>query len=98
MPELPDLTVYVESLERFVGGRTIESVRLVTPFLVRSWDPPLKAVVGKKVTSVERIAKRIVLGVEDDLYLVVHLMIAGRFHWKKRGAATSRRTDHLALD
>ncbi len=98
MPELPDLTIYVEALERFIGGRAIESVRLATPFLVRSFDPPLSAVSGKKVTSVERIAKRIVIGVEGDLFLVIHLMIAGRFHWKKRGAALARRTDHLALD
>jgi formamidopyrimidine-DNA glycosylase len=98
VPELPDLTIYVEALERFIGGRAIESVRLATPFLVRSFDPPLSAVSGKKVTSVERIAKRIVIGVEGDLFLVIHLMIAGRFHWKKRGAALSRRTDHLALD
>lgn len=98
MPELPDLTVYVEALDRFIVGRTIESIRLVTPFLVRTWDPPLLAATGKKVTSVERIAKRIVIGVEGDLYLVIHLMIAGRFHWRKRGALVSRRTDHLALD
>ena len=98
MPELPDLTVYVESLERFIGDRIIEGVRLATPFLVRSWETPLSVVVGKKVTSIERIAKRIVLGVEDDIYLVIHLMIAGRFHWRKRGASISRKTDHLALD
>lgn len=98
MPELPDLTIYVEALERFIGERRIESVRLATPFLVRSFDPPLSAVGGRKVTSVERLAKRIVIGLEEDLFLVVHLMIAGRFHWKKRGAALVRRTDHLALD
>ncbi len=98
MPELPDLTVYVEALDRFIVGRTVESIRLVTPFLVRTWDPPLLAATGRKVTSVERIAKRIVIGVEGELYLVIHLMIAGRFHWKKRGALVSRRTDHLALD
>lgn len=98
MPELPDLTVYVEALERFIGGRAIESARLAAPFLVRSFDPPLSAVVGRKVRSVERVAKRIVIGVEGDLFLVVHLMIAGRFHWKKRGSALARRTDHLAFD
>jgi formamidopyrimidine-DNA glycosylase len=98
MPELPDLSIYVEALDRFIGGRVIESVRLATPFLVRSWDPPLSDVRGKNVASVERVAKRIVLGVEGDLFLVIHLMIAGRFHWRKRGAAVSRRTDHLALD
>ncbi|HQZ15577.1 MAG TPA: DNA-formamidopyrimidine glycosylase family protein [Vicinamibacteria bacterium] len=98
MPELPDLTAYVEALDRFIGGRAIESIRQATPFLVRTWDPPLSAASGRRVTSVERIAKRIVIGVEGDLFLVIHLMIAGRFHWKKRGAAIARRTDHLALD
>ncbi len=98
MPELPDLTVYVEALDRFIGGRTIQSIRQATPFLVRTWDPPLSAASGRRVTSVERIAKRIVIGVEGEVYLVIHLMIAGRFHWKKRGASISRRTDHLALD
>jgi formamidopyrimidine-DNA glycosylase len=98
MPELPDLTVYVEALDRFIGGRAIESIRQATPFLVRTWDPPLSAAKERRVISVERIAKRIVIGVEGGLFLVIHLMIAGRFHWKKRGAAISRRTDHLALD
>ncbi len=98
MPELPDLTVYVEALDRFISGRTIESIRQATPFLVRTWDPPLSEAGGRRVVSVERIAKRIVIGVEGGLFLVIHLMIAGRFHWKKRGASISRRTDHLALD
>lgn len=64
MPELPDLTVYVEALDRFIAGRVIDSVRLATPFLVRTWDPPLSAAAGRRVVSVERIAKRIVIGVE----------------------------------
>ncbi len=98
MPELPDLTAYVEALDRFIGGRVIEAARMATPFLLRTWDPPLAAVVGKRVTSIERIAKRMVIGTEDDLFLVIHMMIAGRFHWRKKGAAISRRTDHLALD
>jgi formamidopyrimidine-DNA glycosylase len=98
MPELPDLTVYVQALDRFISGRAIESIRQATPFLVRTWDPPLSEASGRRVVSVERIAKRIVIGVEGDLFLVIHLMIAGRFHWKKRGASISRRTDHLALD
>lgn len=98
MPELPDLTAYVHALERFIVGRTVESVRLVTPFLVRSWEIPVSTVSGKRVLGAERIAKRIVLSFEEDLHFVIHLMIAGRFHWRKRGAAVSRRTDHLALD
>ena len=98
MPELPDLNAYVEALERFIAGRAIESIRQATPFLVRTWEPPLSAAGGRRVTSVERIAKRIVIGVDGELFLVIHLMIAGRFHWKKRAAVVSRRTDHLALD
>lgn len=98
MPELPDLTAYVEALDRFINGRVIETARLATPFLVRTWDPPLSAVNGKRVVSIERIAKRMVIGLEDDLFLVIHLMISGRFHWRKKGAAVSRRADHLALD
>ncbi len=98
MPELPDLTLYVEALDRFIVGRTIEAVRLATPFFLRTWDPPVSAVSGQRVLSVERMAKRIVIGIEGNLFLVIHLMIAGRFHWKKRAAALSRRTDHLALD
>jgi len=98
VPELPDLTAYVEALDRFIVGRTVESVRLVTPFLVRSWEIPVSAVNGKRVVSAERIAKRLVLGFDDDLFFVIHLMIAGRFHWRRRGAGAARRTDHLALD
>ncbi len=98
MPELPDLTAYVQALDRFVVGRTIQSVRLVTPFLVRTWAPPLSLARGARVLSAERIAKRIVIGIEGEVFLVIHLMIAGRFHWKKRGASASRRTVHLALD
>lgn len=98
MPELPDLTAYVEALERFINGRVIDSTRLVTPFLVRSWQTPLSTITGRRVVSIERIAKRLVIGVEGDLYLVIHLMIAGRFHWKKRLASVSRKMDHLALD
>ena len=98
MPELPDLTTYVEALDRFIVGRVVRSVRLATPFLVRTWDPPISAAASKTVVSVERVAKRIVIGVEGDMFLVIHLMIAGRFHWRKPGAAISRRTDHIALD
>jgi len=98
VPELPDLTAYVEALGRFIVGRTVESSRLVTPFLVRTWEIPVSAVNGKRVVSAERIAKRLVLGFDEDLFFVIHLMIAGRFHWRKRGAGVSRRTDHLALD
>jgi formamidopyrimidine-DNA glycosylase len=98
MPELPDITVYVEALERRLQGEVVEEVRLASPFLLRSVEPPLDDAIGKKVLSVRRLGKRIVLGLEDDLWLVFHLMIAGRFHWKKRGAKLAGRHALAAFD
>jgi len=86
LPELPDVTVYVEALCRRVVGQPLEEVRLNTPFLLRSVDPPLAELIGKPVVAVERIGKRIVLELENELFVVIHLMIAGRLHWKARGA------------
>src|SRR5262245_31584855 len=86
MPELPDITVYIEALERRVAGRAIEEVRLNTPFLLRTVDPPIAAVVGKTVRDVRRLGKRIAIGLDDELFIVFHLMIAGRLHWKASGA------------
>jgi formamidopyrimidine-DNA glycosylase len=91
MPELPDITVYVEALERRLEGATLDQLRLATPFLLRTVDPPLSALVGKRVTGVSRLGKRIVIALENELYLVVHLMIAGRLHWKARGAKRGRK-------
>jgi formamidopyrimidine-DNA glycosylase len=85
MPELPDITVYVEALERRVIGERLEGVRIQSPFLLRTFDPPLDSVNGKKVREIRRLGKRIVLGLDDDLWLVLHLMIAGRLHWKEPG-------------
>ncbi len=85
MPELPDVTIYVERLRALVGDQPLEAVRLASPFLLRSVDPPLSEARGKKLLTVERIGKRIVLGLESDLFLVIHLMIAGRLKWRKRG-------------
>ena len=88
MPELPDLSAYLESLERLIRDRRLVSVKLFNPFLLRTALPPLESAGGKKVLSLSRIGKRIVFGLEDDLYLVLHLMIAGRLHWpgkKTRG-------------
>ena len=88
MPELPDLTSYVESLQRLIRGQRLISVKLFNPFLLRTALPPLDSTAGKRVLSLSRIGKRIVFGLEDDLYLVLHLMIAGRLHWpgkKTRG-------------
>ncbi len=98
MPELPDITVYVEALERRLCGEVMEEVRLASPFLLRSVEPPLDDAIGKTVTSVRRLGKRIVIGLEDDLWLVFHLMIAGRFHWKKRGTKLAGRHALAAFD
>ncbi len=87
MPELPDITVYIEALERRIVGQPLETIRLASPFLLRSVDPPLAAVDAKAVTHLRRLGKRIVIGFEDDLFLVLHLMIAGRLWWKDAGAA-----------
>ena len=84
MPELPDIIVYCERLSEYIGGRTLEGVRIASPALVRTFDPSYRECVGKKVTTVHNMAKRIVLGFEDDLFLVIHLMISGRLRWKPR--------------
>lgn len=91
MPELPDITVYVEALGRRVVGQPFHEVRLKTPFLLRSVDPPLAELIGKRVVAVERTGKRIVLELDDDLFVVIHLMIAGRLHWKPKGAKAGAR-------
>jgi formamidopyrimidine-DNA glycosylase len=82
MPELPDVTVYVERVAERVVGHTFERVRLASPFLLRSVDPPIGDVAGHRVTAVERLGKRIVFGLEDDYFLVLHLMVAGRLKWQ----------------
>ena len=99
MPELPDIVVYVESLERRIVGRTLEQVRLNGPFVLRTAVPPLADVVGKRILAVRRIGKRIVLIVEGELFVVLHLMIAGRLRWIEAGGkppATSLATFHFA--
>ena len=98
MPELPDVVVYVERLEELLRGRRIEGVRLASPFLVRSVSPPLREAEGKRVLAVERLGKRIVLELEDALYLVFHLMIAGRFHWRAPGVPIPRKVGLVAFD
>jgi formamidopyrimidine-DNA glycosylase len=85
MPELPDVTVYLEALERTVVGRRLERVRIANPFVLRSYDPPLEAASGRTVTGVRRIGKRVVLDLGDELFLVIHLMIAGRLRWRSPG-------------
>jgi formamidopyrimidine-DNA glycosylase len=85
LPELPDILAYVEALERSVVGHPVVALRLSSPFLVRSVEPPIASLVGQKVTGVERIGKRIVFAFEDELFLVLHLMIAGRLRWRAVG-------------
>ena len=98
MPELPDVTVYVERLDALVGGATLERVRLRSPFVLRSVDPEITELEGRRVESVRRIGKRIVLGFDDDLFLVIHLMIAGRLRWREPGAKIPGRIGHGAFD
>jgi formamidopyrimidine-DNA glycosylase len=98
MPELPDITVYVERLTSLVGSAVLTGVRLKSPFLLRSVSPPLSAVNGRVVRGVRRLGKRIVLELEGDLFLVLHLMIAGRLHWKKPGAPLGGRISLAAFD
>jgi formamidopyrimidine-DNA glycosylase len=98
LPELPDITVYVEALRRRVVGQPLDEVRLKTPFLLRTVEPPLDDLIGKRVVGVERLGKRIVLEMDDDLFVVIHLMIAGRLHWKALGAKGGGRSDLAAFD
>ena len=98
MPELPDIVVYIEALEKRILGQTLERVRLASPFLLRTVDPPLRAVEGQTVRELRRIGKRIAVGVDGDLWLVLHLMIAGRLHWRERGVKVSRPRGLAAFD
>ena len=98
MPELPEITAYLEGLERTVVGHPLERVRLRSPSLLRTWDPPLSAAEGKRVVAVRRIGKRVVWAMDEELFLVFHLMISGRFHWKRKGAAVPRKNAHAAFD
>jgi formamidopyrimidine-DNA glycosylase len=98
MPELPDVTVYIEALSQRVLNRPIETIRIGSPFVLRSFDPPIAAAHGKKVQALRRLGKRVVFVLEDELFVVVHLMIAGRFHWKPRGAKIARKYGQAAFD
>ena len=98
MPELPDVTVYVECIVAKCVGRTVERIRIASPFVVRSVDPPIYEIEGKTVRDVRRIGKRIAIGLDDDLWIVIHLMIAGRFRWLKSGAKIPGRLGLAAFD
>ena len=98
MPELPDIVSYITALEPRVVGHRLERVRIFTPFLLRTVAPAVAEAEGKVVTGVQRVGKRIAIGVEDDLWLVIHLMIAGRLHWRAANAKTGGRQNLAAFD
>ena len=97
MPELPDVLAYLTGLQRQIGGRRIDAIQLRSPFLVRTFEPKLDTAVGRRIVGFRRLGKRIVWALEDDLFLVIHLMIAGRFHWKKTGTRPTRKIDLAAF-
>jgi len=98
VPELPDITVYIDHLESRLVGQTLERVRLLNPFVLRSVTPPIAAAEGTKVTGVRRLGKRIVIALESELFLVLHLMIAGRLRWAGKGAKLPGRITLAAFD
>jgi formamidopyrimidine-DNA glycosylase len=98
MPELPDISAYIKALEKRIAGQTLERVRVGSPFLLRTVEPPVSTAEGRSVQSLRRIGKRIAIGLEGDVWLVLHLMIAGRLHWKKRDAKLGGRQNLAALD
>jgi formamidopyrimidine-DNA glycosylase len=98
VPELPDIVVYLEALEKRILGQRLEQARIASPFLLRTAHPPLSCVEGKTVRRFCRLGKRICIGLDDELWLVLHLMIAGRLHWKKRGAKVAPPRGLAAFD
>jgi len=98
MPELPDITVYIEALEARILNETYERTRLASPFLLRTVDPPMSELENRRVQSLKRVGKRIAVELEGDLWFVIHLMIAGRLHWKKHGAPIPKKRAPAAFD
>ena len=98
MPELPDLTVYLDFLQANVVGQTLERIRIASPFVLRTADPPVSAFENKRVLGLRRMGKRLILEFEDELFMVIHLMIAGRFRWKERGAPITGKIGLAAFD
>lgn len=98
MPELPDVVVYIEALEARVVGQPLAGVRIVSPLLLRTFEPPLEACFGKRVRRLRRLGKRIAFGLEDDYWVVLHLMIAGRLHWRPPGAKPPGKRGLAAFD
>jgi len=98
MPELPDIALYLDALASRVVGKQLERLRIASPFLLRTADPPVADLVGRAIRDVRSLGKRIVLALEDDYFVVLHLMIAGRLHWKPAGAPIPRRAGLAAFD
>jgi formamidopyrimidine-DNA glycosylase len=98
VPELPEITAYLEAFERTILGHPIERVRLQSPSLLRTWDPPVSAIEGLAVRGLSRIGKRVVWELDGDVFVVFHLMLTGRFKWVKAGAAVPRKRAHGAFD
>jgi len=98
MPELPDITIYIGALEKRIIGQTLEQVRIANPFLLRTAVPPIQSVKGKTVRTIRRLGKRIAIGLDDDYWLVLHLMIAGRLHWGEPRAKLTRGRTLAAFD
>jgi formamidopyrimidine-DNA glycosylase len=98
VPELPEITAYIEGFERTILGHRLERVRLRSPSLLRTWEPPISAAEGLVVVGLERLGKRVVWGLEGDLFLVFHLLITGRFKWARAGVAVPKKRAHGAFD
>jgi formamidopyrimidine-DNA glycosylase len=98
VPELPDIVVYLEALERRVLGETVRGVRVASPSVLRTYDPPYDAPVGSRVRSLQRVGKRIVFGLDDDLFIVIHLMVAGRLRWEPPKKPIPKKVGLAAID
>ena len=98
MPELPDIVVYIEALDRLVGGRVLRKIRITGISVLRTYDPPITAAEGRTVEGFRRIGKRIVWDLGDELFLVLHLMVSGRLQWKDPGAAVPKKVGLAAFD
>ena len=98
MPELPDITIYLEALQPRIVRQPLQRIRVNSPFLLRTFEPPLESVAGKAVRELRRLGKRIAIGLDDELWIILHLMIAGRLHWKPPGAKLSGKYNLAAFD
>jgi formamidopyrimidine-DNA glycosylase len=98
MPELPDISAYLSALQKRIVGQPLQRVRIGSPFLLRTASPPIAEAEGHQVTALRRIGKRLAIGLDNDLWLVLHLMIAGRLHWRPQGAKLKGRNNLAAFD